>query len=144
MIVYRLTKAANSALDGEGARRFGGRWNSPGRPMVYTAASPSLALLEIMVHLDLAPELLPSDYRLLSIEVPDGSQANIIDTAHLTLRDCRTLGDSFLETGERLVLKVRSVIVPQETNTLINPRHADAAHVRMVANEAFRIDVRLA
>ena len=64
MIVYRLCKAVYSALDGEGARLWGGRWNSAGRPMVYAAASPSLAVLEVLVHLDLPAELLPDDLRL--------------------------------------------------------------------------------
>jgi RES domain-containing protein len=40
-----------SALTGEGARRFGGRWNSRGVGVIYTSASPSLAILEILVHL---------------------------------------------------------------------------------------------
>lgn len=53
MIVYRLCKAAHIALDGKGARLWGGRWNSADWPMVYTAATPSLAVLEILVHLDL-------------------------------------------------------------------------------------------
>jgi len=71
VILYRLCKAAHVALDGEGARLWGGRWNSAGRPMVYAAATPSLAVLEVLVHLDLPAELLPDDLRLLTIEVPD-------------------------------------------------------------------------
>lgn len=58
MVVYRLYKAARSALDGEGAPLCGGRWNRAGRPLVYTAASPSLAALEVLLHLDLPAELL--------------------------------------------------------------------------------------
>ena len=34
MYVYRLCRARFKALDGEGARLNGGRWNSPGRPIV--------------------------------------------------------------------------------------------------------------
>src|ERR1039457_6217055 len=56
---WRITKRkhARSAFTGEGARRYGGRWNSPGTAIIYTAESQSLAVLEILVHLD-SPELL--------------------------------------------------------------------------------------
>ena len=38
-----LSKYAESAFDGQGARLFGGRWNSKGTPMVYAASSLALA-----------------------------------------------------------------------------------------------------
>ncbi len=65
MRLWRLTRAVHADLSGEGARRFGGRWNSPGRPLVYTAAEAALTVLEVRVHLDLPFELLPDDYVLL-------------------------------------------------------------------------------
>ena len=51
---WRIVRArfADSAFDGEGARRYGGRWNSRGTRMVYTAGSQALAALEMLVHLD--------------------------------------------------------------------------------------------
>ena len=79
MIVYRLCKAVHAALDGEGARLWGGRWNRAGRPMIYTAASPSLAVLEVLVHLDLPSALLPDDLRLLTIELPDDAALRRLD-----------------------------------------------------------------
>lgn len=140
MIVHRLAKAAFTGLDGEGARLFGGRWNSPGRPMIYTAASPSLAVLEVLVHLDLPPELIPSDYRLLSIFVPD--DAPLADVAELP-DDPLSVGDAFLALGEALVLRTPSAVVPQEHNSLINPRHPAAAGLKLAADEPFRFDPRL-
>lgn len=142
MIVFRLCRAAYAALDGEGARLYGGRWNSPGRPMLYTAASPSLALIEVMVHLDLTPELLPEGYRLLTIEVPDGATHALNETPILPA-ECVRIGDAFLERATELVLSVRSVIVPQERNALINVRHADADRMQILADVAFRFDARL-
>ena len=71
MRLWRLTRAVHADLSGEGARRFGGRWNSPGRPLVYTAAEAALTVLEVLevrVHLDLPFELLPDDYVLLTID----------------------------------------------------------------------------
>ena len=91
MIVYRLAKAAFTALDGEGARLFGGRWNSPGRPMIYTAASPSLAVLEVLVHLDLPIDLMPDDYRLLAIEIPDDAPIERLDQAPADAQTCLEL-----------------------------------------------------
>jgi RES domain-containing protein len=143
VIVYRLAKAAYAALDGEGARLFGGRWNSPGRPMIYAAASASLALLEVRVHLDLPVELIPNDYRLLSIEIPDDADREQLDVAPAEPADCLAAGDAFLADGRALVLQVPSVVVPQERNALINPRHPDMARVRLTGNEAFVLDPRL-
>ena len=65
MRLWRLTRAVHADLSGEGARRFGGRWNSPSRPLVYTAAEATLTVLEVRVNLDLPFELLPDDYVLL-------------------------------------------------------------------------------
>jgi len=151
MIVYRLCKAAHAALDGEGARLWGGRWNRAGRPMVYTAASPSLAVLEVLVHLDLPSALLPDDLRLLTIELPDDAALRRLDPG---LPDapadgptddgaCLAAGEAFLDGGDALGLMVRSVVVPQEWNLLLNPRHAGMARVRVRENEPFRLDPRL-
>ncbi len=71
MLAWRLCRAPFADLSGEGARRLGGRWNTPGRPLVYAASSAALAVLEVRVHLDLPPELLPSDYVLLAIDLDD-------------------------------------------------------------------------
>ncbi len=143
MIVHRLAKAAFTALDGEGGRLYGGRWNSPGRPMVYAAASPSLAILEVLIHLDLPAELMPDDYRLLAIDVPDDVAMEGLDAVPTDAQACRAAGDGFLARGEALVMLVRSVIVPQERNALLNVRHVDMARVRLVGDEPFRFDPRL-
>jgi len=140
LIVHRIAKRAFVGLDGEGARLYGGRWNSPGRAMIYTAANPSLAVLEVLVHLDLPPELMPSDYRLLSIHVPDDAPSRLVQALP---DDTVAMGDAFLAAGEALALRVPSLVVPQETNTLLNPRHPAFAEVRLVGDEPFRFDPRL-
>lgn len=74
MIVWRLTRAPFAALDGEGARLAGGRWTPKRFPAVYTAGSLSLALLEVVAHLEIDLEdapLIPEDYVALKIDVPD-------------------------------------------------------------------------
>ncbi len=143
MNAYRLCKAVHSTLDGEGARLWGGRWNSAGRPMVYAASSPSLAVLEVLVHLDLPAELLPDDLRLLTIEIPDDVATHILDPSPTEDDDCRAAGDAFLDAGDALALMVRSVIVPQERNVLLNVRHADMARVTVQDDTAFQFDPRL-
>ena len=143
MIVYRLTLPAYRALDGEGARLYGGRWNSAGRPMIYASASPSLPVLEVMVRLDLDPAYLPDDYRLLSIEVPDDAPVERLDDLPSDSARCAAVGDDFLERAASLGLSVPSAVVPQDRNLLINPRHPDAARVRIVDDAAFRFDPRL-
>jgi RES domain-containing protein len=119
---------------------YGGRWNSPGQPMLYTAANPSLAVLEVLVHLDLPPELIPNDYRLLSIDVPDDAPTQVLPALP---QDTVTTGDAFLHGAQTLTLRVPSLVVPQEINTLINPRHLAFRQIQLVANEPFRFDPRL-
>ena len=143
MIVYRIAKAAFCDLSGEGARLYGGRWNSPGRPMVYTASAPSLALLELLVHLDLDLAQLPDDYRLLALDIPETSAVESLTVTPPGLLACAVLGDDFLSRRAALALSVPSVIVPQERNLLINPAHPQAAEVRVVSNAPFPIDQRL-
>lgn len=143
MIVYRLCKAVHAPLDGEGARLWGGRWNSPGRPMIYAAASPSLAVLEVLVHLDLPAELIPDNMVLLTIDVPDDTTFDQIAITPTDNHACRQAGDTFLIAGTALGLKVPSIVVPQETNLLLNVRHDDMARVMVVANEPFVFDPRL-
>ena len=59
MLAWRLCREPFADLNGHGARQYGGRWNSPGRPLVYAASAAALAVLEVRVHLDLPFELLP-------------------------------------------------------------------------------------
>ncbi len=108
--------------------------------MLYTAASPSLAVLEVLVHLDLPPELIPNDYRMLTIDIPEDAP---IEALEVEPASAVAEGDAFLARRRALALLVPSVVVPQERNALINPLHPDAARIRMVANEPYRFDPRL-
>jgi len=143
VIVYRLAKATFTALDGEGARLFGGRWNSAGRPAVYAAASPSLAVLEVLVHLDLPGELMPDDYRLLGIEIPDDTPIERLEQAPPDADACLAVGDAFLARSQAAVLLVPSIVVPQERNAIINVRHSAMEEIAVVMDEPFRFDPRL-
>jgi len=136
---WRLCRRPYADLTGEGARRFGGRWNRRGRPVVYLAEHPALAVLEVRVHLDLPLELLPADYVLSRALLPEGSITMIAALPD----DPVIAGDAWLSTTETAVLRVPSVLVPHAWNLLLNPAHAAAADARIAAKEPFRFDPRL-
>lgn len=69
LCVYRVCRSRWALLDGEGARRVGGRWNSPGRPVVYMADSIALAVLENLVHL--SRQDFPTGYVVIAARIPD-------------------------------------------------------------------------
>jgi RES domain-containing protein len=147
---FRLVQArwAASAMTGEGARIAGGRWNPPGLPAVYLAGSRALAALEIVVH---APrEVLPLEWRLFEVEVPE----EMIETASprrlpgdwQTLPSstgARRFGEAWLRAGVALALKLPSVIIPEEPVLLVNPQHPDAARLRVSKANCFHFDPRL-
>lgn len=141
MRLWRLARSPYAELDGEGARRFGGRWNSPGRPMVYTAAEPALAVLEVRVHLDLSLDLLPDDYLLLGIET--GDLAPESGPASGDPEQCRAYGDRWLEERRSALLAVPSAILPESYNVLINSRHPEAQAIRIVSRRRWSFDARL-
>lgn len=147
--LWRLAREAYRELDGEGARLYGGRWNSTGRPVVYTSATLSLAALELLVHVD--REELPDDLVALGIKVPARAWDLGVRPGKLpddwrqgpNRPECRRIGDEWLEAGAALLLRVPSAVVPQEENVLLNPRHPDVAEVRVISSEPFRLDRRL-
>jgi RES domain-containing protein len=147
---WRLVKAkhAAAAFDGEGARRYGGRWNSPGRPAVYAASSLSLAALEVLVHLEDAGTL--SAYCSFRIEFEEGWVERI--GAESLPEDwagdpvpvsTQRIGDAWLLGGTGLLLEVPSAIIRSETTFLLNPAHADFLRLRIEGPEPFHWDPRL-
>ena len=148
-LVWRLARSRYRALDGEGARRAGGRWNSKGVAVVYASSTLSLAALEMLVHVD--PASAPDDLVALGIEVPDDLlPATLAQTdvphdwrAVEPPAQCRAIGDHLVARGERLGLWLPSVIIPQERNVLINPQHADMLRLRVVHDAPFQFDPRL-
>lgn len=123
-------KYAHSAFDGEGARLTGGRWNTEGTAMVYTAGALSLALLEIIVHLEFAETL--KFFKAIPIRFEE-STAQSIDPADLPanwtqsppLWITQARGNYWIKTNSSAILRVPSVVVPFESNYLLNPRHPD-------------------
>ena len=146
--LWRLTKAryATTAFDGEGARLYGGRWNSPGRAAVYLAGSLALAALEILVHVKSQREL--EGYVKICVEVPDGLTSDVGALPAnwrrgRALDETRAVGDRWLGAGETLLLRLPSVVIPEESNYLLNPRHPDFGQLAIGEAESFLFDPRL-
>jgi len=138
---------AAQAFDGEGARAWGGRWNSAGRAVVYTAATTSLGLLEKMVHADSG--LLP-----LYLTIPVAFDVDLVervDPGRLPAgwrslpapKELRQLGDNWFDSSRSCILEVPSVIVPHESNFILNPNHSDFASLEIGEPLGLDIDQRL-
>lgn len=142
MNVWRLSSGRYPPLAGEGARLVGGRWNSPGRPLVYTSESLALCLAECLVHI---PGGLPRDYVASRISIPDDSVEfgdlafDILSPLGIT----RTFGDGWLAETRTIALRVPSAVLPDSYNVLINPLHPRAGEVRVISQQPFRFDPRL-
>ena len=148
MIVYRLSRAKYAEdLSGIGAEMNGGRWNTPGVKVLYTAQSIALANLEVAVHLPF--ELIPEDYMRVTLEFPD--YLTIKEIAHDDLRNdwknqyngTQQIGDYYFLNKNIFCLKVPSAVAKGEWNYLLNPIHKDFKKVFIKDIEPFAFDSRL-
>ncbi|HMP16906.1 MAG TPA: RES family NAD+ phosphorylase [Gemmatales bacterium] len=138
---------AATAFSGEGARRYGGRWNPPGYPMVYTADSIALTTLELLVHL---PPLVLHRYCYLKLECA----AKLIERVerrqllsqwyrYATPRFTRLYGAQWLREKRSVVLAVPSAVVQDQINYLLNPEHPDFDQILISKPKPYRLDRRL-
>lgn len=147
--VWRLVTArfAETAFSGEGARRYGGRWNRKGTAIIYTAASQSLAMLEILVQ----DEPLRARYVMIAAHIPRGIKIERVKVEDLPRgwRDAavreqlQILGTTWEKKRSSAVLAVPSAVIPVETNYLLNPLHPDFARIVIDTPQAFVTDLRL-
>ncbi|MDP1606425.1 MAG: RES family NAD+ phosphorylase [Rhodocyclaceae bacterium] len=151
LTLWRIVKTrhAASAFDGEGARRFGGRWNPRGLPAVYLGGTLSLAALETLVHLTAADARLC--FVALPLHVPDDIVITELPTTALPAHwrseppppATQAIGGEWLKSGSGLLLKTPSVIIPAEANYLLNPLHPDFGRTRIGTPQPFGFDQRL-
>jgi RES domain-containing protein len=148
MLLYRIARTPYADLSGDGARLYGGRWNSEGKQMVYLASSRSLAVLEALAHL--SPINIPDDCCMMVIETPDDAVAEL--DANMLPKDwygypekniLKQIGNRFLLEKKYLLFKVPSAIVNEEYNYLLNPLHTDAGKVKIISKQPFNFDARL-
>lgn len=151
--VWRLCneRYADSAFEGIGAKRVGGRWNSRGTPIAYTSESLALAALELLVHV--RAEDVPDDLIAISARVPHklavepfGPEKEILPEGWRSVSGNAAVvahGDRWQQSGASAALRVPSVVIPEEFNILLNPEHPDFSSVQIEAARAFSFDPRL-
>ncbi len=147
MRVWRVTRRsfALNPLSGEGAARFGNRWNSKGVRVAYTSTSRALAVLEMLVHV--TRETVPNDTVLIPIEVPDELVDELEEfpegwSEYPYRNSTRALGDRWIRELRSAALLVPSAVLHQEKNLLINPKHPEFARIRVGPAED-SLDARL-
>lgn len=150
MKVYRLSRKKYSAeLSGKGAAMVGGRWNSRGTEVIYTAQSRALAMAEVAVHLSIAT--LPEDFVMVEIEIPAETSIFEVETKDLPKNwnsfpyhpKTQDFGDSFVLDKKACVLKVPSAVVKGDFNFLINPAHPEFEDIKILRISNFPFDNRL-
>ncbi|MFC3416469.1 RES family NAD+ phosphorylase [Algoriphagus hitonicola] len=150
MRVFRLIRRKYGIeLSGKGAALSGNRWNSKGTELIYCADSRALAMAEVAVHLSLT--ILPKDYVMVEIDIPDHISVASVSTDVLPIEwssfphllDTQQIGDDFVSERKNCVLKVPSAVVPGDFNFLINPYHPDFMAIRIVGQKDFPFDSRI-
>lgn len=151
-IIWRICESAfgDRAFSGEGARIVGGRWNSKGQRMVYTAEHLSLAILEVFVHLNV-PTVERDFFVAIQAEIPDDVSIEYTNIDRLppdwylssSKSSLQALGDEWLNSGRTSILAVPSAIVPQELNYLINPQHPEFDRLIIHQAQSFNFDNRM-
>jgi RES domain-containing protein len=147
---WRIVPAdqAATALDGEGARLHGGRWNSVGVPMVYASEHQSLAALEIRVHID--KTRMRKLYKCFRFRF-DEDLMGVFRVGGLPKDwqqeppppSLQPVGDDWARSNASVILAVPSVIIPKELNYLINPNHPDFAKLKIEPPTDFVFDPRM-
>ncbi|KQU86270.1 hypothetical protein ASD12_30975 [Mesorhizobium sp. Root102] len=152
MRLWRLSSLQFAeAFDGGYGLRFDGRWNTVGRPVTYAATSPSLCVLEKLVHVE-DPELLPA-LAMVTYEVSDEmpierrTLADLPEDWRRREAETQRIGDEWLASNQAAILFIPSAIVPiadsPDQNVIINHRHSTAATIHIERIETFDLDVRL-
>ena len=150
MKIYRIAREQYiEDLTGEGARLYGGRWNKKGDPMVYFSRYLSLCALEILVHLE--TRLIPEDYYYMEAEIKEEQYTTIAHpekiikgwNATTVTAATQQYGSDWLDSASSLGLQIPSVILPQETNLLINPKHPKMSNLKIIRTAPLLFDSRL-
>ena len=150
MRLWRICRRrfASEAASGEGARLYGGRWNSRGVRVVYASTSLALAAVETFVNLE--PNLLPPDLVFIEGEIPDAIAIPRLDLKDLpskwyATRDesLRRFGDEWVRHAKSVALLVPSAAIRGDWNILLNPLHEDFRKIRFQEPKAFEFDPRM-
>jgi RES domain-containing protein len=147
MIVFRISLVRYA--DALYASGNPARWNSKNVRVVYTAGSRALACLENVVHR--TSRGLQEKFRTLVIDIPDSLKVMIVDKKTLPANwqqynmmiHTQKSGNAWVKDQSSAVLRVPSVIIPEEYNFVLNPAHKDFHKIKLIASEPFEFDGRL-
>ena len=147
---WRIVEArfAETAFDGEGARKYDGRWHTKGLSVVYTAGSIALATLEMLVHLE-SERHIPS-YVVIGCSFQE-ALVEVVDREHLPRNwrdlpapsELQLIGSAWLRSRTSAVLEVPSAVINAESNYLLNPAHPDFQSIEIGLPQPFELDPRL-
>ena len=150
MLVFRIArKRYIRDLTGQGAKRYGGRWNPKGLAVIYTSETRALAMVEYLVHVSW-PQI-PTDLQISTLQIPEDLNPEVISSKQLPKNwkaypppeKLAHLGAQWIRANKGLLLQVPSAVVDRESNILINPAHPDMARVKIGEVQDLRIDRRL-
>ena len=148
MRIFRIGDERHPLWDGTGAALVGGRWNSPGRQVIYGSLSYACAMLETLAHASIGR--IPTTHRFLMADVPDGVAVERRDANMLphgwdaeSSSSARKFGDQWIKEGRSAILLVPSVVARLEWNALVNPLHMDSARLILSVSEKVVWDKRL-
>lgn len=150
MEVFRLSREKYAhILSGKGAAIKGARWNSTGVELIYSTENRSLAMAEVAIHFTLAT--IPTDYMMITINIPDNIPIKIISESGLPSdwkdfphpSSTQKFGNDFVSENKFCVLKVPSVVTQGDFNILINPNHKFFPKIKITKVEKFPFDKRI-
>jgi RES domain-containing protein len=149
--VWRICNAkyTETAFDGQGAKKYGARWNPIGTEVVYTSSSLALAALELLVHL--GAKASPVSYVAIPVDIPENLLIDRVNKNNLpsNWRDdpppftLTNVGKQWVNGGGSAVIQVPSAVIEEECNYLFNPNHRDFAQLIIGAARTFQFDLRL-
>ncbi len=149
MLAFKLSKSKHiDDLSGEGARRYGGRWNLKGYPLVYLGTTPSVVLLEYLVHIPLGA--IPNNVSFAEINLPDDLLPEL-KMKHLPAcwadypfpEETAQIGTDWIVSKKSLCMKVPSAVSQEDCNILLNPLHPDISKVTIRNIKNYHLNSRL-
>lgn len=152
MELFRIARPPyHRDLSGRGAQLVGGRWNNIGVAVVYLASSRALAALEVLAHTPLK-YLGQTDLRIITLETSLEGMISAISDNDLPPKwyepvpdpYLAKMGDDFVAELSTPLLRVPSALMPWEYNYLLNPAHPKAKEMKIIDEQRWKPDPRLA
>jgi RES domain-containing protein len=144
---YRIADRRHNIFDGQGAATFGGRWNSPGRRVIYAAETFAGAMLEVLVNANIGR--MPKQHAWIAILIGGDVSVEEADVRKVRRwdapdqRSSRIFGDQWYDDQRSTVLIVPSTVTRVERNVVINQEHPDFRKLRATKPKPVIWDERL-